>query len=138
MLVGVVVGCVLLLLLLRWTFRRSPLALRVGSTLLVVAIFFTVPIILTYLPLSKMVLICAAVGYFLAAAVRIPFMCNKPRMCMRVMQAYDYLCGGLLLLLCSLLSEPQFCRALQTKSLLSAVFERRVAHHEIMRLMSTE
>jgi hypothetical protein len=33
------------------------------------------------------------------------------------------------------LSVPPICRTLQTKSLLSAVFERRVAHNEIMQLL---
>ena len=41
-----------------------------------------------------------------------------------------------LLGLCCLLSIPSCCRALQTKSLLSAVFERRVAHTEIMRMLA--
>jgi len=136
-LVGGVCGSLLVLWLLRWTLRRSPLALRVGSTFLLIAVFVTVPILLSYVSLFQLLLVLAAVGYALAAAVRVPFMFGKPQYCRLVMQVYDYLCGGLLLGLCLACSLPQFCRALQTKSLLSAVFERRVAHHEIMRLLQT-
>ena len=87
---------------------------------------------------ASALLLCAATGYFLAAATRVPMMFGKPRACLLAMQAYDYLTGGLLLGLCYTLSVPQFCRQLQTKSLLSAVFERRIAHNEIMRLIGSE
>ena len=77
------------------------------------------------------------VRYFVAAVARV-LMFGQPRACILVFQVYDYLCGGLLLGLCCVLSVPQFCRQLQTKSLLSAVFERRVAHNDIMRLIGSE
>ena len=119
---------------LRALFRTAPRAARrldlptIGS---VVAILLSM---VSY----KILLICAAVGYFLAAVARVPLMFGRPRTMILVFQAYDYLCGGLLLGLCCLLSLPQFCRRLQTKSLLSAVFERRIAHNEIMRLIGSE
>jgi len=136
-LVGGVAGLLLLLLFSRWLLQHSPLALRIGSTFLLIGGMVAVPIILSYVSLFQLLLLFAAVGYFLAAAIRIPFMFGCPRYGRLPMQAYDYLCGGLLLGLCLVCSAPQFCRALQTKSLLSAVFERRVAHNEIMRLLQT-
>ena len=115
----------------------DSLALRVGSTFLTIGSVVAVPVVLSLVPLYKILLGCAACGYFLAALVRVPMMFGKPRAVAIVMQGYDYFIGGLLIGLCSLLSLFQFCRALQTKSLLSAVFERRVAHNEIMRLLET-
>lgn len=135
MIVGVVLGLFLLLLLLRAVFRSSPLALRVGSTFLTIALVIAIPATLSTVGLDKILLGCAALGYMIAAVTRLPMTFGQPRLCLRAMQAYDYLCGGLLLGLCCALSVPQFCRALQTKSLLSAVFERRVAHTEIMRML---
>jgi len=133
--VGGVIGAMLLLLLLRYILRHSHLALRVGSTFLTVGTVIAVPIILTNIPLSKILLVCMACGYLVAALTRIPLAFGHPRGARLAMQAYDYMCGGLLLGLCCVLSVPQFCRQLQTKSLLSAVFERRVAHTEIMRML---
>ena len=136
---GVIVGgllaALLVVVLLRAALRRSHLALRVASTFLTVGSVVAVPIVLSVVSIYKILLAMAACGYFLAAAVRVPMMFGKPRACAIIMQGYDYFLGGLLLALLSLLSLPQFCRALQTKSLLSAVFERRVAHQEIMRLL---
>jgi callose synthase len=136
--VGGIAALLMLFWLLRWLFRDSPFALRVGSTFLLIAAFIALPILLSRVSIFQVLLFVAACGYFLAAAVRIPFMINKPRSCILAMQAYDYLCGGLLLGLCWLCSVPEFCRKLQTKSLLSAVFERRVAHNEIMGLLSAD
>ena len=135
--VGSVVGAGLLLLGGARCLRRSRLALRVGSTALLVAGLVALPALLSYVSLSQLILSAFAVGYATAAAIRVPFMLGLPRYGALPMRLYDYLCGGLLLGLCLALSAPQCCRALQTKSLLSAVFERRVTHHEIMRLMQT-
>jgi len=135
MVVGGVLGALLLLLLLRFILRRSHLALRVGSTFLTIGSVIAVPVILSSISLGTILLVCTACGYLVAAVTRFPLAFGKPRWARHAMQAYDYLCGGLLLGLCIVLSMPQFCRALQTKSLLSAVFERRVAHTEIMRML---
>ncbi len=133
--VGGVLALLLALLLLRYLLRRSYLALRVGSTLLSVALVLAVPIVLAQFSLEKIVLLLFACGYFFGALSRVLMACGQARACVYMMQAYDYLCGGCLLGLCLVLSVPQFCRQLQTKSLLSAVFERRVAHNDIMRLL---
>ena len=110
-------------------------ALRVGSAFLMIGSVLAVPIILSAVSLYQILLVFASCGYLVAAITRLPITVGQPRLCRYAMQAYDYLCGGLLLGLCCTLSVPQFCRALQTKSLLSAVFERRVAHTEIMRML---
>ena len=135
--VGGVLAALLMLLMLRYMMvqSRSHLALRVGSTFLAIGAAICVPLVLSTISLYKILLVCAAVGYFCAALTRLPMCIGKPRWCIPLMQGYDYLCGGLLLGLCCLLSIPSCCRALQTKSLLSAVFERRVAHTEIMRML---
>merc|ERR1711907_240694 len=99
--------------------RRSHLALRVTSTFLTIGTVVAIPIVLSMVSLYKIIIACAALGYFLAAVVRVPMMFGKPRACAIIMQGYDYFIGGLLLGLCCVLSVPQFCRALQTKSLLS-------------------
>jgi len=138
MIVGVIGGLLLLLLLGRYALRTSYLALRVASTFLSVAAIVAVPTVLTSVPLYKLLLLFAACGYAIAAATRVPMMFGRPRACILAMQAYDFLCGGLLMGLCLMLSVPQFCRKLQTKSLLSAVFERRIAHNEIMRLLAAQ
>ena len=137
-LVGGLLGVVGVLLLLRRLLRTSHLALRVGSTFLTIGSFIAIPVVLSMVSLYKILLVCAACGYFVAAVARVPLMFGQPRACILVFQVYDYLCGGLLLGLCCVLSVPQFCRRLQTKSLLSAVFERRVAHNDIMRLIERE
>ena len=137
-LVGGLLGVVGVLLLLRRLLRTSHLALRVGSTFLTIGSFIAIPVVLSMVSLYKILLVCAACGYFVAAVARVPLMFGQPRACILVFQVYDYLCGGLLLGLCCVLSVPQFCRRLQTKSLLSAVFERRVAHNDIMRLIGSE
>jgi callose synthase len=134
---GALLGLLLLLLLLRYILRRSYLALRIGSTLLFLASVIAIPIVLSSLSPYKLLLLCAACGYGFAAVKRVFMACGQPRACILIMQPYDYLCGGLLLGLCCLLSVPQFCSKLQTKSLLSAVFERHIAHNEIMRLLQT-
>ena len=140
---GKIVGGVLLvlavLLLLRYLFRHSFLALRVGSTFITIGTAVAIPMILSYLSLYRILLLFAACGYFLGFSTRVFMTFGKARnpLCLLPMQAYDYLCGGLLLGLCCVLSVPQFCRQLQTKSLLSAVFERRVAHNEVMKLLDS-
>ena len=84
-------------------------------------------------------LLFAACGYLGGFITRVFMTFGKSRnpLCRIPMHAYDYLCGGLLLGLCWALSVPQFCRKLQTKSLLSAVFERRIAHNEVMKLLDS-
>jgi len=138
MIVGAIGGGLLLLLLGRYALRTSYLALRVASTFLTIAAIVAIPTVLTSVPLYKLLLLFAACGYAIAAATRVPMMFGRPRACILAMQAYDFLCGGLLMGLCLMLSVPQFCRTLQTKSLLSAVFERRIAHNEIMRLLAAQ
>jgi len=137
--VGAVLGLLLLLLLLRYLFRHSFLALRIGSTFLTIGGVFAVPIVLSQVSLYRILMLFAACGYFLGLTTRVFMACSRARnpLCLLPMQAYDYLCGGLLLGLCCLLSVPQFCRQLQTKSLLSAVFERRIAHNEVMKLLDS-
>jgi len=137
--VGGVFGVLLLLALLRYVFRHSYIALRVGSTLLTVSAVVAVPVVLSYLSLYRILLLLAACGYFLGFVTRVLMTIGKPRnpLCRLPMQAYDYLIGGLLLFLCLSLSVLQCCRQLQTKSLLSAVFERRIAHNEVMKLLDT-
>jgi len=137
LIVGSVLGLLLLLLCCRYALRTSYLTMRIASTFLTVAVVLAVPVVLSAFSLYKILLLCAAFGYFVAAATRVFMMFGKPRAVLLPMQVYDYLCGGCLIGLCLLLSVPQFCRALQTKSLLSAVFERRIAHNEIMRLLAT-
>ena len=140
---GKIVGAVLLvlavLLLLRYLFRHSFLALRVGSTFITIGTVVAIPVILSYLSLYRILLLFAACGYFLGFSTRVFMTFGKARnpLCLLPMQAYDYLCGGMLLGLCCVLSVPQFCRQLQTKSLLSAVFERRIAHNEVMKLLDS-
>ena len=137
--VGGVLAVLLLLLLLRFLFRHSFLLQRVGSTFLTIGSVIAIPVVLSYLSLYRILLLAAACGYLLGFTTRV-FMTlgwSRSPLCVLPMQAYDYLCGGLLLGLCWLLSVPTFCRELQTKSLLSAVFERRIAHNEVMKLLDT-
>jgi len=137
---GTIVGGVLgllLLLLLRYVLRQSYVALRIGSTFLLVAIVVAVPVVLSYLSLFRIVLLLAACGYLLGFLTRVLMTCGYARspLCRRPMQLYDYLCGGVLIGFTLMLSLLSCCRTLQTKSLLSAVFERRIAHNEVMKLL---
>jgi hypothetical protein len=135
--VGGVLGLLLLLLLLRYVLRQSYVALRIGSTFLLVAIVVAVPVVLSYLSLFRIVLLLAACGYLLGFLTRVLMTCGYARspLCRRPMQLYDYLCGGVLIGFTLMLSLLSCCRTLQTKSLLSAVFERRIAHNEVMKLL---
>ena len=138
MIVGGVVGAVLLLLILRYLLRNSYIALRIGSTFITIGgVIATYWILFSGVSLYKILLLIAAGGYLLGFITRVFMTFGRPKnpLCIHPMHAYDYLCGGLLLGLCCLLSIPQFCRKLQTKSLLSAVFERRIAHNEVMQLL---
>ena len=139
LLIGSVVGALLLLLILRYLLRSSYLWLRVGSTLLTIVSVVVVPAVLSYLSIYRILLLLAAIGFLCGFLTRVLMTVSHHRnpLCLLPMQAYDYLCGGLLLGLCCMLSVPTFCRELQTKSLLSAVFERRIAHNEIMKLLDT-
>jgi len=134
-----VIGVLFLLVVLRYVFRKSYVALRIGSTFVTLGTVFAIPVVLSYLSLYRILLLLAACGYLLGFVTRVFMTFGKPRnpLCLLPMQAYDYVCGGLLLGLCCVLSVPQCCRTLQTKSLLSAVFERRIAHNEVMKLLDT-
>lgn len=133
------VGLGLLLLLLRYLFQQSYIALRVGSTFATVGAVLAVPVILSYVSPFRIMLLGAACGYLLAFVTRVLMTFGSARspLCRLPMQAYDYLCGGLLLGLTLALSVPQCCRTLQTKALLSSVFERRIATNEVMKLLDT-
>ena len=127
------------LVTLQKIFQHSFLALRIGSTFITIGSVVALPIFLSQVSLETILLLAAACGYFLGFTTRVFMTCGWHRnaLCLLPMQAYDYLCGGLLLGLCCLLSSFSFCRTLQTKSLLSAVFERRIAHNEVMKLLDT-
>jgi len=134
--VGGLLASLALLLLLRCLLRTSLFALRVLSTLLLAALVVLVPALLQHFSLYDSVLLAAAVGYLLAALVRIPFACGyTPAGCVVLFKAYDYLLGGLLLALCFALSAPGFVKTLQNRALLSQAFDRGVTYAEISRVL---
>lgn len=118
-------------------FENSFMMQRIGSTFVTIGTVIAIPLILSYFSLYRILLLAAACGYFLGFTTRVFMTCGWHRnpLCLLPMQMYDYLCGGLLMGMCYLLSMFGACRQCQTRSLLSAVFERRIAHNDVMKLL---
>ena len=134
---GSLAAAAVAVLLLRRLLRHSYLALRVGSVFLIALCAAALLFVRIDLSLFQLVMMATACGYLVAALVRIPFTLGRmPRAAVLACQAYDYLCGALLLALCLLLSLGPTCRSLQTKALLSKAFNRGVRYNEISQLLA--
>jgi len=125
-----------LVLVLSERMRDAPQSLRVFKTVCVSAIVAAAPILSHHFSLFKVLHFCIAAGYCCAALIRVPFAFGYlPTATSYVCKAYDYLCGGLLLGACLLLSVTGFMKHVQNRALLSDAFNQGVQYAELSRLL---
>jgi len=134
--VGAVLAFALLLHVLPRVLTEHPMTLRVVSSLLLLAILVAAPTLLTRLDLFTTIHFAIALGYLVAALVRIPFaMGSTPAFTVVAGKAYDYICGGILLALCLALSATEFMKHVQNRALLSDAFNQGVQYNRLAKLL---
>ena len=119
--------------------RDTPKALRVFKTGILAALIGAVPILIRRFSLFTIAHFCLAAGYACAALIRVPFVLGyMPRAATYACKAYDYLCGGLLIGACMLLSLAGFMKHVQNRALLSDAFNQGIQYAELSRLLPSD
>mmetsp|Transcript_21477 Transcript_21477/g.35435 ORF Transcript_21477/g.35435 Transcript_21477/m.35435 type:complete len:1570 (+) Transcript_21477:3-4712(+) len=134
---GGVGACALLLFVLPRILHDRPMLQRVTSTAVLVLLLINAPtVMMPYLSLFNAFHFAIATGYLLAALTRIPFAFGvTPYLCIHICKVYDYICGGLLMALCLLLSATECMKHVQARALLSDAFNQGVQYNRLSRLL---